>query len=283
MRQKNLNFVNYDNLVVRIYKKYIFQNALISLICICLAGCGDQVRTPSASELAEFEKAGPVYPDINASLLSRYRANSGAYRVMPGEVLELTMPAILQVVTAEESREATGTVTYTCRVNEKGTITLPVIEEIEVAGKTLTQIETDIIDSYYPKYAAVRPSLLVRLIERVEHIPFTVIGLVNKPGTFPYPPDIQYNLMQAIAFADGLNLDLEPRYATVYRLKADGTIADVTLHIAQDSKFVEAATTYIKPGDVIAVEHTPRTRTKAFIDKVLRLNVGAYVRAENVE
>ncbi|MFH1719647.1 MAG: polysaccharide biosynthesis/export family protein [Planctomycetota bacterium] len=277
MRQKAVNFVMYDYLTVCKSKKRVFFGLFIAILCACLVGCGDHVLPPSAKELTEFEKAGPRHPDVDAALLSRARGNGGAYRVMPGEVIELTMPAILQVVTAEGTRGAAGTVPYTCRVSEKGTVTLPVVGEIEVAGKTLTQIESDVIDAYYPKYATVRPPVLVRLIERIEQIPFMVIGLVNKPGTFPYPPDVQYNLMQAIAFADGLNLNLEPRYATVYRLKADGSIADVTLHIAQDSKFVEASTTHIKPGDVIAVEHTPRTRTKAFLDNVLRLNVGAYV------
>jgi len=282
MRQKAVNFVTYDYLILYTLKKRVFFGLFMAVLCACLAGCGDQVLPPSAKELTEFEKAGPRHPDVDMALLPRARSNGGAYRVMPGEVIELTMPAILQVVTAEGTRGAAGTVPYTCRVSEKGTITLPVVGEIEVAGKTLTQIESDVIDVYYPKYAVVRPSVLVRLIERLEQPPFTVIGLVNRPGTFPYPPDVQYNLMQALAFADGLNLDLEPRYATVYRLKADGSIADVTLHIAQDSKFVEASTTHIKPGDVVAVEHTPRTRTKAFLDRVLNINVGAYVPADDL-
>lgn len=282
MRQIHLNFVTFDYLIVSTPTKRAFFSTLVTLICISIVGCSDQVRTPTTSELAEFEKAGPVHSDVRAVFLSGTHGNSGAYHVMPGEVLEFTMPAILQAVTAEATREARGIVPYTCRVSEKGTVILPIVGEIEVAGKAMTQIESDVIDAYYPKYAAHRPNILVRLVERLEQIPFTVIGLVNRPGTFPYPPDIRYNLMQAIAFADGLNLDLEPRYATVYRLKADGSIASVTLHIAQESKFVEDSTTYIKPGDVIAVEHTPRTRTKAFLDKVLRLNVGAYVNAQDL-
>ncbi len=46
--------------------------------------------------------------------------------------------------------------------------------------------------------------------------------------------------------------------------------------------FAEALNTRIKPGDIIAVEHTPRTRTNAFLNKVFRVSAGVYLRAEDL-
>lgn len=273
-----MNFVKYNNFIVRLSKRQVLLNLfVVVLLSLGLAGCGDQVQPSSAKQLAQFEKAGPVHPTSQMDQLITAKTRRGAYRVMPGEVIELTMPAILQVVTAEGEGPVGEVAPYMCRVSETGTITLPVVGEIQVVGMTLNQIETTVIEAYYPKYAVSRPSVFARLVERVEQLPFTVIGLVNKPGSFEYSYDVQYNLMQAIGFAGGLNQDLEPRYAMVYRLNSDGKVANATFQVAHRSTLEDALTTYIKPGDIIAVEHTPRTRTNRFLEKVFSIHVGAYV------
>ena len=112
---------------------------------------------------------------------------------------------------------------------------------------------------------------------------FTVLGLVDAPGSFPYPANVKYNLMQAIGLAGGLNQVAEPRYATVYRLKPDGTIISAICQVVNTgdgSMLTEALNTRIKPGDIVVIEHTPRTRTKVFLDGIFRLNFGAYYRLD---
>ena len=278
-----MNFVKYTNLDVRLSRRQaLFGLFLITLLSLSFTGCSDQVKPSSANQLVQFEKAGPVHPTEQMDRLIKAKTRRGGYRVMPGEVLELTMPAILQVVTAEEGGLVGEVAPYMCRVSEMGTITLPVVGEIQVVGMTLTQVETAVIDAYYPKYAVSRPSVFARLEERVEQLLFTVIGLVNRPGSFEYPYDVQYNLMQAIGFAGGLDQELEPRYAMVYRLTADGKVANATFHVAHGSKLEDALVTNIKPGDIIAVEHTPRTRTSAFLNRVFRINIGTYLRIEDL-
>ncbi|MFC1633547.1 SLBB domain-containing protein, partial [Planctomycetota bacterium] len=119
------------------------------------------------------------------------------------------------------------------------------------------------------------------IVERLQLPLFSVVGLVNKPGNFPYPPDAQYNLMQALAFAGGLDRSTEPRYATIYRLRPDNTIVSAifeVVNIGNGTRLTEALNTRIKAGDIIAVEHTPRTRTKLFLDTVFRINIGTYWR-----
>ena len=278
-----MNFVKYNNLIVRLSRGQILFNLLVvMLLSFGFAGCSDHVRPSSTKQLAQFDSAGPVHPTEGMDRLLKSTTRKGSYRVMPGEVLELTMPTILQVVTAEEENGIETIAPYMCRVNQKGTITLPVVGEIEVAGRTLSQIETAVINAYYPKYAVNRPSVYARLVERLEQQPFTVIGLVNSQGSYPYPPDVQYNIMQAIGLAGGLNLDLDPRYAMVYRLKPDGNIVSATFQIENGPMFADALNSRIKPGDIIAVEHTPRTRTTAFLNKVFRVSAGVYLRADDL-
>ena len=278
-----MNFVKYNNLIVRLSRRQILFNLLVvMLLSLNLAGCSDDVQPSTKKQLVQFENAGPVHPTEGMDQLLKSTAYKASYRVMPGEVLELTMPTILQIVTAEEERGIETNAPYMCRVNQKGTISLPVVGEVEAAGRTLSQIETAVINAYYPKYAINRPSVYARLVERSELLPFTVIGLVNRPGSFEYPHNVQYNIMQAIGFAGGLNQDLEPRYAMVYRLNSNGNVANATFHVAHGSELQDALVTYVKPGDIIAVEHTSRTRTNAFLNRIFRISVGTYIRLDDL-
>lgn len=512
----------------------IFILILSVLLSVCLAGCGDNVQHPSVQQLIEFENAGPVPPSIDTDRMVRAKIGGGPYRAVAGDALELTMPAVVRFIAAEELGSNNTVTPYISRVSASGNITLPIVGDIEAAGRTLSQIESDIIDAYYPKHVVTRPSVFARvldyrtakvsitgavqtpgiyslrsdqmslvallmeaggiidggaalirimhsdqamsnneetviktaqqsfnrptglnemlplkpaadqviyneneippffrqavsssaigalatrqgdkrllteqagiannsqrpllvdrlawneplvspahterelfspaepvrygypesnlkntatgtkislnleththylrlsakadevfgqdaaqisapnkilqaqriteagrprksdslvlpikglnipfadielqdgdsvIVERLQPPLFTVMGLVNSPGNFPYPPDVQYTLMQAMGFAGGLNQIVEPRYATIYRLKRDGTSVSATFPIKGYSKLADASNTLIKPGDIVAVEHTPRTRTALFLDRTFRINVGTY-------
>ena len=111
----------------------------------------------------------------------------------------------------------------------------------------------------------------------------SVVGLVRAPGNFPYPPDAQYNLIQAVALAGGLDLTADPRYVNVYRLSAEGAVMSLRLQLVDpknDRQLTESLALLLKPGDVVSVEHTPRTRTNIFFDRVFRVNFGLYVNPE---
>ena len=551
-----MNFVKYVKNLIFLSRTHIVRNALLTIfLCVFLIGCSDRVQLPSSDQLLEFNMAGPARPSVDMDRLVKARIGGGEYRIVPGDVLELTMPVILQVVTAEGGGRFEQSTPYICRVHETGTITLPIIGQIEVKGRTLSQIESDVTDAYHPEYVVTRPTVFARVLEyktvtvsitgavnkpgvyslrndqmslvsmlmkaegivddgasviQINHsnldvtigdndapkplnlkntkeveftsrypgsdevkiqlyfqqeapsstigiltirqdekslltdqidladkgerlllldklartgppvsivdieqklnelkesltakfgkykggdkgtdsnidlsslltassalqenlapaesrvsntsleqklnppakrklleyrqsasdrqqeeskiadrdrkprterianqgtfqeskplvlpvkglnIPFadvvlqdgdgviveplqpllvTVIGLVNKPGNFPYPPDVRYNLVQALAFAGGLNDVADPRYVTVHRLNPDGTIVSAVFPIKDGSRLTDAANNLIRPGDIVDVEHTPRTRTAVFLDRVFRINIGTY-------
>ena len=115
------------------------------------------------------------------------------------------------------------------------------------------------------------------IVERLDQALITVVGLVNKPGTFPYPPGTQYNLINVLGLAGGLNQVAKPRYATIYRKKHDHAIAKARFRLVDGSKMTDALNVIIKPGDIVAVEQTPRTRTNVILNRIFRLNLGGYV------
>lgn len=482
------------------------------LAALCLCGCSDRVRLPSPEQLAAFEEAGSIPPLVDVDRIQRAKLQTGPYRVVPGDVLEFTMPALLQAVTASQAQAARAQATedrpYLCRVSTRGTVSLPAVGELEVANGSLAEIEEKVIQAYQ-RYVVLRPSVFVRVLEYkthrvsilgavaepgvyllrgdqmslvallmeaggivdegaavirigrlnaaeqlsatdksapvtppaparhypawratfqpegplrtsgwltverggevlahgwldlgnapqrqsflgtaalrsgqvpadalqmrlsrlathletqsgsperepaalapgwegisvgqfvtelpavvqadhdvpaplprttsaandppgtdtvatlvlpvrgfnipfrdaalkegdtvvVEHIDiplFSVLGLVGQPGNFPYPPTAQYNLTQAIAFAGGLDPVANPRYATIYRLTKEGSIVRVPFRLIEDGEFTDAMTLPIRPGDVIAIEHTPRTRAKTMVHNLLRVNTGLY-------
>lgn len=406
-----MSLPKYKLFIERVSKiQTIFILLLTVLLPVCLTGCGDQVHLPSAQELIEFENAGPLPPSVDVNRVVRAKIGGGPYRVVTGDALELTMPAVVRFITTEESGIDRVIMPYISRVNTSGNIVIPIVGDIVAAGRTLSKIESDIIDAYYPKHVVTRPSVFARVIdykttrvsitgavltpgiyslrsdqmslvallmeaggiidegaaliriihsdqdilnneeaevkavaqsfegidtaksnlinaakisipnkslriqritetskfreseslilpikglnipfadvalqdgdsvivERLQQPLFTVMGLVNSPGNFPHPPDVQYTLMQAIGFAGGLSLIAEPRYVTIYRLKRDGKCISATFPIIDKKNLANASNTLIKPGDIVAVEHTPRTRTALFLDRVFRINIGTY-------
>jgi protein involved in polysaccharide export with SLBB domain len=269
-------------------REVISAYTLLGCCLFLLAGCGGRVS--SVEQLREFEEAGPFTSDTETDSSIAVKFHTGPYRVIPGDVLELQMPAVLRVLSSEFSEWLKPVYgrkdyePYLVRVSDAGTITLPIVGEIPAAGLTLSEIEASIIDAYYPKYVVNPPMVVCEVVryqmenERV----FTVLGLVNHPNAFPYPPDTQYNLMEALAFAGGLNMTADPRYLKVYRQDADGTVVSATFGV--DSKsVVEAYAVAIKPGDVIYVDHTLRTRVNQFLSDVLQIRIGADVRRSGID
>ncbi|MDD5010551.1 MAG: polysaccharide biosynthesis/export family protein, partial [Phycisphaerae bacterium] len=117
-------------------------------------------------------------------------------------------------------------------------------------------------------------------VKRLDPQVFTVIGLAKTPGAFPYPPDVEYNLMQALGFAGGADLAVDPRFVTVYRQDARDEVVSATFRI--DNKFMaKAYDVKIKPGDVISVDVTPRTRRNMILNQMLRINFGLFINPFN--
>ena len=259
-------------------------NSKCLLVVACyvsfFTGCGPKLST--TEQLTAFSEAGPIATGTSVIGLGGMQ-QTGPYRVIPGDILEFQMPAVLRVISSEFTEWLKPVYgrrdyePYLVRVNEEGNITLPIVGPIYVGGRTLSEIEALVIDAYYPKYVVNRPMVVceIQKYQRENERVFTVMGLVKNPNAFQYPPDVQYNLMESLAYAGGLNMTADPRYVKVYRQDNDGEIISATFSV--DSKsFLEAYAVAIKPGDVIYVDHTLRTRVNQFIADVFNFRVGAY-------
>jgi len=142
------------------------------------------------------------------------------------------------------------------------------IRRIEASGKpeklTLPVKLPDASDSDI----GLRPGDTIE-VERLQPQYFMVVGLVNKPGAIPYETGKKYNLAQAIAFAGGIRETHSPPYARIYRSTKDGKLMTAKVTI-KGSNATEAGSLLIKPGDIVAVDHTFGTKMRAFLAKLIR-------------
>ena len=112
-------------------------------------------------------------------------------------------------------------------------------------------------------------------VERLEPQFITVLGLVNRPGAFPYQPGARHTLASSLASAGGVNDVADPKFVRVYRQASDGQLVYATFPINNDlARLDDSAHIVLKPGDVVAVEHTGATRMRTLVAQMVRFSTG---------
>ena len=189
-----------------LYWKIVFAYTFVFAYLLCVTGCHPALS--SDEQVQRFEKAGPITPEVDVDCLLRAKTHTGYYKVVPGDVLEFQMPAVLRVISSDLSRwfmPVSGhydVEPYLFRVSDAGTITLPIVGEISVAGKKLTEIEAFVVNAYYPKYVANRPSVVCKVNEyQTENV--TIVGGVARPGLYRLRKD-EMSLVAALMKAGGI-------------------------------------------------------------------------------
>ena len=99
---------------------------------------------------------------------------------------------------------------------------------------------------------------------------------MQKPGAYELPPGVEMNLMQALATAGGVDMTANPPFATMFRRDQDGSIVPATFSISGNG-LVNASQLPVRPGDVIAVQHTAASWTRSLIAQVFRIQVGVFL------
>jgi protein involved in polysaccharide export with SLBB domain len=146
--------------------------------------------------------AGPSGPSVDMDRVVRAKMPTGPYRVVPGDILQLQMPAVLSSQMPEGTVTADGRVTYNCRVYDDGTIVLPVVGRLAVAGQSLADIENAIIAEYHPKYVATLPPIHVTVLQHKTHR-VSIMGSVVRPGIYTLRHD-QTSLVALLMEAGGV-------------------------------------------------------------------------------
>lgn len=150
-------------------------------------------------------------------------ANNSDYRLGPGDQIRIT-------VLHEDN------LTMEVRLSDRGTISYPMIGQIDAAGKTTVEVESIIRNSLAGRYL-VDPQVSVNIIDFRK---FFVGGQVRQPGGFSYTPGM--TVQQAIAIAGGLTETSSDEIWVTHEGESAGVQRQIGL---QDA---------IKPGDHLEIK-----------------------------
>ena len=202
--------------------------ALMVLLVTCVSGTLP-AQTPPASTNGPVAAAGPG--------TNRFVASTPRYVIVPNDVVWLK-------VYQEDDLETK------VKVTTDGTVTLPLIGAITVAGKTVEEASTQ-IRNILDKRFIVNPQVNFAVVEYSKR-KFTILGQVQRPGIYEYSGDENMTLLQAVALAGGFTRLAAPSKVTLKRLEEGrfklyylGTEADLNNYAARPFE--------IRPGDTINV------------------------------
>jgi protein involved in polysaccharide export with SLBB domain len=140
--------------------------------------------------------------------------------------------------------------TVEVRLAADGTAILPLIGSVSFQGKTLPQATALLRDRYMAGYL-VNPqvSLIIRTYAKRS---FTVLGQVQKPGSYEIQGDEAITLLQAVGMAGGYTRIANPGNITVRR-RDSGQEQVMRFDGRRMAKGDTPSDCVVKPGDVITV------------------------------
>jgi polysaccharide export outer membrane protein len=159
------------------------------------------------------------------------------YRLAPNDVVEIK-------VFQENDLDST------LRVSKDGTITFPLIGSVNLGGKT-PQDAALTIKAALAKDYLVNPQVNVTVVEYAKRL-FTVLGQVQRPGSYDLPDRDTLTLIQAIGMAGGYTRIADPGKITLKRT-VDGKQSLMHLNGKKMANGSTESAFAIESGDIITV------------------------------
>jgi polysaccharide export outer membrane protein len=129
------------------------------------------------------------------------------------------------------------TLTGEYTLDGNGMLAFPLIGNVPAAGMTSQQLQEAIAAKLEPDYL-VNPSVSAEVVTRR---PFYIIGEVQKPGNYPYVPDM--TALNAVAIAGGFTYRARKNDFYIKRIDKDGKMV----------RIVANSGTVLRPGDTLEV------------------------------
>jgi polysaccharide export outer membrane protein len=183
-------------------------------IALLLLSCG----------LLSAEPAAPSAPSDN-------------YRLVPDDLIQVK-------VFREEDMDST------VRLSKDGTVTLPLIGIVQVGGKTANEAGA-VVRALLDRDYIVNPQVTVTVME-VTRQTFTILGQVQKPGSYKLPVQGSLTLLEAIGRGGGYTRIANPANVIVKRQETGREIL-LKLNAKAIAQVGGGQPFLILPGDTITV------------------------------
>lgn len=159
---------------------------------------------------------------------------SAAYTIRPMDALSFRIVGEPETVTE-------------VRVASDGTVSLPYIGNIEIAGKTVQAVREELFRLYDADYF-VNPQINLLMIHYAERR-VQVLGFVARQGFVPIPPEEELDLLGAISGAGGWVQLSKKSAVSLKRTLPDGTTREFRI----DAEDLSPGDWPLQDGDVIFV------------------------------
>ncbi len=199
--------------------------AMVALLQIALPSHGQQ---PSAAE---------GIPQAASIATAPKTATALAQVLAPNDVIEIK-------VFQEKDLDTTT------RISDDGKISFPLIGEVAVGGRTVQQATRQIRDRLEARFL-IDPQVSLTVVEHTKRL-FTVLGQVQRPGTYRFPDREVLNLIQVIGIAGGYTRLADPARVTIKR-RTDGKETVIRLDAKRMARDETAKAFDVAPGDIITV------------------------------
>ncbi|MFA4899103.1 MAG: polysaccharide biosynthesis/export family protein [Brevundimonas sp.] len=121
-------------------------------------------------------------------------------------------------------------------VNGEGKVALPLIGEVQVAGLTVAQLQEAVAQALRQGYLN-QPRITAQVLT---YRPIYILGEVNRPGEYPYVPDL--TVLNAVATAQGFTYRANTRRVFVRRA---GSQIEEAQPLTADA--------HVSPGDTLRI------------------------------
>lgn len=149
-------------------------------------------------------------------------------------------------------------------VRPDGRITLQLVGEVVVQGKTVDELRDHLVRLYAPELRIPEIAVIVRLLsERRVYVG----GEVNRPGIIPMPGRL--TILEAVVEAGGFKTETAGLKSVVVIRQRDGKYVGtiVNLREALEGKKVEAF--YLAPRDIVYVPQTAIAKVDQWVDQFI--------------
>jgi polysaccharide export outer membrane protein len=138
------------------------------------------------------------------------------------------------------------------RLSGDGTASFALIGPVQIGGRTISE-SLELIKARYRDGYLKNPQVSLTVRSYAKKL-FTILGQVQKPGSYDMQGTNQITLLQAIGMAGGYTRIADPSNVTVKRLEdSNGRDQVLKLNAKRMARGEDKSTFYIQPGDVISV------------------------------
>jgi polysaccharide export outer membrane protein len=169
-----------------------------------------------------------------------------ANRIQSSDILNIIISSSNPELTLSYNLYQNNTSKNGYLVNIDGFITLPILGKIKAQDLTLTELENLLIKKLIDENHLSNPVVTATLI----NAKFTILGEVNKPGTYNFSEE-KMSILQAIGYAGDLTIN--GKRNNILIIREENNLKTYIKIDLTSKKWLSSSIYYLKPNDIIYV------------------------------